>query len=70
MIILEALAAMVPGLDLSYRSSGTDWPAPWRARTVWTKNERGDLRLIAYGLTAEAALEVLAANVAAAKSLP
>lgn len=56
---LRELAVQSFALSLDYRCSGTDWPAPWRARSCTNKNERYNYRLTAYGEAPEDALQKL-----------
>lgn len=57
---LSELGYRAHGVSLEYSRSGTDWPKGWRAKVVYTKNERDDLRLTAFGETAEEAIQALA----------
>lgn len=61
---LQTLGERFHGVTLDYRRNGTDWPAPWRARLVSTKNERDEYRVECFGETAQAAIESLCAVVA------
>lgn len=47
------------GIDIQRRRDGTNWPKPWRVRLIWTKNERANFRVIAFGDTMEEALAAM-----------
>jgi len=59
---LSKLPPGAHGFTIDYRRYGTDWPLPFRARVVYTKNERDDSRLFAYGATAQEAVDALVAE--------
>ena len=56
---LSELGDRAHGVSLEYRRSGTDWCKRWRAKVVYTRNTRDDLRLTAFGDTAEEAIQAL-----------
>ena len=62
--ILTALSSRFLGVDLQYRRTTTcsagQWPAPWRARLLTSKNERASYRMDAFGHTAQEAAQHLA----------
>lgn len=61
---LREIAVDASELSIDYRSFGTDWPAPWRARTSCSKNERFDHRITVYGATPNEALAKLRLEIA------
>lgn len=65
MTTIERLGQMFYGFDLKRRKHGTDWPKPWRAAVMTSKNEISDYRVSAYGDTAEEACQLLLDRVAA-----
>lgn len=56
---LAALGRRFLGVDLQFRRSGVNWPGPWRARLLASKNERDEYRLEAYGADASEAIRQL-----------
>jgi hypothetical protein len=64
--MLWDLSNRFSGVDLQFRRTTTcsagQWPAPWRARMLTSKNERTEYRITVYGDTAaQAASNLLAA---------
>jgi hypothetical protein len=45
------------GVDIQYRRSGTNWPAPYRVRVLVNKNEREECRTTVFCDTFEEAVK-------------
>lgn len=50
------ISSQMHGTSLEHRRHGTNWPEPWRARIVATKNERDAFRIVGYGRTWQQAI--------------